>query len=45
MGTATYGGKGFKGRAAVSGQRRMGAASCRQQYNEASCQLPPADPD
>ena len=40
MGTAADGGKGFKGRAAVSGERPIGAASCRQQHNRASCQTP-----
>ena len=28
MGTAAYGGKGFKGRAAVRGERPIGTASC-----------------
>ena len=37
MGAAAYGGKGFKGRAAVSGERPMGASSCRQQHDEVSC--------
>ena len=32
MGTAAYGGKGFKGRAGVSGERPMGAARFRQQH-------------
>ena len=32
---------GFKARARVSGERQIGAASCRQQHNEASCQPPP----
>ena len=41
MGTAAYGGKGFKGRAAVTGERPIGAAGCRQQHNRASCQPPP----
>ena len=41
MGSAAYGGRGFKGRAAVSGGRAIGATSCRQQYNPASCQTPP----
>ena len=40
MGTATYGGKGCKGRAAVSGERPIGAASCRQQHNQGSYQPP-----
>ena len=35
-------GKGFKERARVSGERSLGATSCRQPYNQASCQpLPP----
>ena len=41
MGAAAYGGKGFRERARVSGERPIGAASCRQQYNQASCQPPP----
>ena len=41
MGAAPSGGKGFKGGAAVSGERPIGAASCRQQHNQASCQRPP----
>ena len=41
MGTAACGGRGFKGRAVVSGERPMGAHSCRQQHNQASCQPPP----
>ena len=32
MGTAAYRGKGFKGSAAVSGERPIGAAGCRQQH-------------
>ena len=40
MGTAAYGGKGFKERARVSGERPIGAASFRQQYIQASCQFP-----
>ena len=52
MGAAAYGGRGFKERARVSGEMSMGADSCRQQYNQASCQprtpssnasLPPTD--
>ena len=31
-------------RARVSGERPRGAASCRQQYNQASCQAPPQPP-
>ena len=38
MGTAAYAGKGFKGRAAVSGDRPVGAASCRPQHSQVSCQ-------
>ena len=45
MGTATYGGKGFKGKAAIGGDRPIGATSCRQQHNQASCQhSPPSTP-
>ena len=40
MGATAYGGKGFKGRSGVSGERPTGAASCRQQHNQASCQPP-----
>ena len=40
MGTAADGAKGFKGRAAASGERPTGASSCRQQHNEGSCQPP-----
>ena len=40
MGAAAYGGRGFKGRAGGSGKRPIGAASCRQQRNRASCQNP-----
>ena len=36
MRTAAYGGKGFKGRAAVSGDQTNGAASCRQQHTQVS---------
>ena len=43
MGTAAaYGGKGFKGGAAVSGERPIGAASWREQHNQVSC--PPPTP-
>ena len=38
MGAAAACGKGSKERARVSGERPIGAASCRQQYNQASCQ-------
>ena len=44
MGAATYGRQGFKGRARVSGERPMGAASGRQQHNQASFQPPPPPP-
>ena len=37
MGAAACGGRGFKARARVSGERPIGAASCRQQHNEVSC--------
>ena len=40
LGAAADGGKGFKGRARVSGESPIGAASFRQQYNQASCQTP-----
>ena len=33
LGAATYGGKGFQERARVSGERPIGAASCRQEHN------------
>ena len=36
MGTAAYGGKGFKERTRVSGERPMGADSFRQQSIQAS---------
>ena len=39
-GAAAYGGDGFKERAAVSGERPTGAASCKQQHNQVSCQTP-----
>ena len=41
MGTAACGGKGFKERAGVSGEEPLGAAGCRPQYNQVSCQPPP----
>ena len=44
MGTAAYGGKGFKGRAVASGERPMGAASCRQQHSQVTCQSPSPNP-
>ena len=52
MGIAACGWRGFKERTRVSGKRPIGAARCRQQYNQASCQtfppnrlpLPPARP-
>ena len=40
MGTAACVGKGFKGRAVVSGDRPIGAASCRHQHTQVSCQTP-----
>ena len=40
MGTATRGGTGCKERAGGSGERPIGAARCRQQYNRAPCQTP-----
>ena len=40
MGAAADGGKEFKGREAVSGERLIGAASCRQQHNQVSCHPP-----
>ena len=44
MGAAAYGGRGFKARAQVSGERPMGAATCRQQHNRAS-PPPPLPPN
>ena len=44
MGAAAHGGRGFKGRAEVSGERPIGAASRRQQHNQVSCQPPPPFP-
>ena len=44
MGAAAYRGKGFKERAMVSGERPIGATSCRQQSIPASCQPPPPPP-
>ena len=41
MGSAAHGGKGFQERATGSGERPIGATSCRQQHNQASCQTPP----
>ena len=41
MGTATYGGNGFNQWTRVSGEGPIGAASCRQQSTQASCQAPP----
>ena len=40
MGTTAYGGKGSKGRA-VSGDRPIGAASCRPKHTKVSYQIPP----
>ena len=44
MGVAACGGRGFKGRAAASSDRPIGAAGCRQQHNHLSCQPPPPLP-
>ena len=44
MGVAACGGRGFKGRTRVSGERPIGAARCRQQRNRAACQPPPPPP-
>ena len=42
MGTTAYGGKGFKGRAVVSGERPISAArGRREQHTMAACQTPP----
>ena len=41
MGTAACGGRGFKGRATVSGDQPTGTASCRQQHTQVSCHPPP----
>ena len=41
MGAAAYGWRGFKERTSRSGERPIGAASCRQQHNQASCHSPP----
>ena len=42
MGTAAYGGKGFKERTRVTGEGRIGATSFRQQPIQVSCQTPPS---
>ena len=39
-----HGRKGFRERARVSGERPLGAARCREQYHQASCQPPPPPP-
>ena len=46
MGTATYGGKGFKESTRRNGQRPIGAATFRRQSAQASCppSPPPAQP-
>ena len=44
MGAAAPGGKGFKGRAAVSGDRPIRGARCRQQHHKVSCQTAPPPP-
>ena len=41
MGAAASGGRGFKEATRVSGEMPIGAAGCRQQHNQASCQPPP----
>ena len=41
---APYGGRGFKERARVSGERPIGATRCRQQHNQAVRQPPPPPP-
>ena len=41
MGAAAYGGRRFKERTRVSGERPIGAARCKQQYSAASCLPPP----
>ena len=41
MGTATYGGKGFKERSRASGERPSGAASFRQQSTAGVMPTPP----
>ena len=41
MGAAAYGGKGFRERARVSGERPMGAGSCRQQSTAGVMPTPP----
>ena len=40
MGPGAYGGRGFKGRARVSGERPIGAARCRQQYSNTTGRQP-----
>ena len=44
MGTTTGRGKGFEERTRVSGERPIGAAGYRHQYNQTSCQPPPPPP-
>ena len=45
MGTATHGGKGFKVRTRVSGERPISTASFKQQFSQALCQpTPPSSP-
>ena len=41
MGTAACGGRGFKGRAVVSGDRPIGAGRCRQQHTKGVMPTPP----
>ena len=44
MGSTAYGGRGFKERARVSGERLIGAAGCRQQYNPMQSRAMPNTP-
>ena len=44
MGIAACGWRGFKERTRVSGERPIGAAHCRQQYNQESPLQPPTQP-
>ena len=44
MGAAACGGKGFKERAGVSGERPIGAVSCRQQHKPGVMPTPPPPP-
>ena len=44
MGTAAYGGRGFKGRAAVSGERPSSRRQLQTATQQVSCQSPPGAP-